>query len=208
MAYLRTWVHIMIQIIKLYLKLCIFREKPEHSPHSPLLLWLSLFASLFLSYFVTIRQDLYAPLFNLLLISPIIRIIYGIFLVSPIITPLYTYCLFKMFGLKNRLVQVQTCIFVNFCIIFIVLCLVCHLYQWILLTSLNEDQGSLSYFIFTRAAPMVLTGFIWVVSGLFFIYKNGLGTSINNALLVLAGLLTIEVIVSVSLPTLAYYMLH
>lgn len=165
--------------IKFYWDICLFKEKTENAPYSPLLLFMAIFLSFALSYLVIMRIDLYAPIFNLLLITPLGRVLLATLLLSPLVTIIYTLALLQACNFKERIVQTLTCLLMSLNIMYALLFALFFFAQILVRLALGGQQGLIAIGIIFGA--VFILGFIclWLIALVRKIYKEALGLRID-----------------------------
>lgn len=179
----------MRQLIKFYWEICIFKEKTENSQYSPLLLFISIFLSLTLSYLVIMRINFYAPILNLLLITTFGHIFLATLLLSPVVTITYTVVLLQICNLKERIIQSLTCLLMSLNIIYVILFMLFFFMQIIVKLALSNQHGLIAIgFIF---GTVFISGFVclWLIALLRKIYKEALGARMDVFWVILGWIL-------------------
>lgn len=165
----------MKQFIKFYWKICTFKEKTENAPYAPLSLFMALFLSFALSYLVIMRLDLYAPIFNLLLMTTLGRMLLATLLLSPVVSIIYTVVLLQIYGLKERIVQTLTCLLMSLNIMYAILFALFFCMQIFVNLTLGNQLGLLALSLIYGS--IFILGFLclWLITLVNKIYKEALG---------------------------------
>ncbi|QMT60181.1 hypothetical protein [Legionella sp. PC997] len=184
-------------LIRFYLKIFICKEKPQNSPYSPFLLFISTFITFILSYLVIYCIDLYAPvLFFALVVTPIGRIANETLFLLPFITIIYTIIICITFHIKRKMVQMLTCLLMSINITYIILFALFFFLQFLITFTLNFTSTSIG--LISMSVFIQYLGISHVINIIYKIYNEALGSRLN-AICVVVGWVCLAFLIPLSL---------
>ncbi len=191
--------------LQFFYQLCMFKETPDKSPYSVGLLIVSLLLSIALGFWVVIGLNYYAPLLNLLLLSPFVMTLFSAIAITPTLIATYTTGVVYVSGYKNRLVQSLTCVLMSICILYLLLFVLLYFIQ-LIAVNLIDFSPMTSLKLLGGVVFIVITILLWILSIVKFIYQHAIGP--QKAYAAISVWVLIEILVAMFLPEILYSLLH